>query len=371
MVMGNRPLAGALRRAFSALAVILLGPACSVAASAEQHSVRSGRLVELRGACDASAAVLTEPTAFDEYLVWNDETEATGRFRLDGTPLPVERHTANDPRNLQRQLRFQGASGEVDLEAAARIGGRLYIVGSHGRNSSGERRPRREQLAAVAVTRVGDAVSVAVEEGTRPYRDLVRHLAAINVLRSHIGLDRNSDPKLAPEKSGISIEGLASDLDDASLLLGFRNPLGADGKAVVLRLRNPSALVTSGGDPVLDPPMLLQLGGRGVRSIERAPASMSVGYLVVAGPVGDGTDFGLFTWSGVPGEDPVEVRGYMEATRGIPDFRPEGLVIDPGGRRILLLSDDGGRSTSGRECKDLPEDQQRFRTLLLDFDAAH
>lgn len=370
MVTGKRPLAGVFWRAFSAAAIILLGPACSMAATAEHHAVRNGRLVELRGACDASAAVLTDPTLFDEYLVWNDEKESTGRFRLDGTPLPVERFPAAHARNLQRQLRFQGASGEVDLEGAARLGDRLYIIGSHGRNSSGERRARREQLASVAVIQIGDAVSVTVEEGTRPYRDLVRHLAAIDVLRTHVGLERNADPDLAPEKSGISIEGLAAGLDDASLLLAFRNPLGTDGKAVVLRLRNPGGLVTTGSDPVIDPPMLLQLGGRAVRSIERAPSSMSAAYLVVGGPVGDGTDFALFTWSGVSGDDPVGVRGFVEATRGIADFRPEGLVIDPSGRRILLLSDDGGRSMSGRECKDLPEEEQRFRMLVLEFGVA-
>ncbi len=325
--------------------------------------------MELRGACDASGSLLTAPTSFDEILVWNDETETTGRFRMDGTPLPVEQHPESDPRNLQRQHRFQGASGEVDLEGAARVGRRLYVVGSHGRNSSGERRPRREQLAAVAVTRVGDAVSVSVEEDTQPYRDLVRHVAAIDVLRPHTGLERATDPGLAPEKSGVSIEGLAVGLDYSSLLLGFRNPLDAEGRAVVLRLQNHGDLVTSGSDPVLDASMLLQLGGRGVRSIERAPSSMSVAYLVVAGPVGDGTDFALFTWSGIPGEDPIEVLGFAEATRDIQDFRPEGLVL-PGGRRILLLSDDGDRSLAGRQCKALPGDQQRFRTLLLDFGTA-
>ena len=114
---------------------------------------------------------------------------------------------------------------------------------------------------------------------------------------------------------GLSIKGLAA-APDGSLLTGFRNPLVA-GKALLVRLSNPGAVVKGSEKAVFGPPVLINLGGRGVRSIDRVHS----GHVNVAGPVGDLGSFALFGWSGRATDLPVNTG------LSLPDgFSPEALV---------------------------------------------
>src|SRR5438094_602992 len=80
----------------------------------------------------------------------------------------------------------------------------------------------------------------------------------------------------------LSIEGLAS-TPDGALLIGFRNPITDDGKALVARLKNPDQVVA--GQPAeFGKPITLDLGGLGIRSMERRGDE----YLIVAGRHGEG-----------------------------------------------------------------------------------
>lgn len=60
----------------------------------------------------------------------------------------------------------------------------------------------------------------------------------------------------------------------------------------------------------------LNLGGRGIRSIDRALDGS--GYLILAGPSGSASaavthDFRLFTWSGDPAIAPIELDNNLDA----------------------------------------------------------
>src|SRR5690606_2454420 len=109
----------------------------------------------------------------------------------------------------------------------------------------------------------------------------------------------------SPEQdSGFGIEGLTTSPDGQSLWLAFRAPVsegGAARTALIVPLDNVSeVLAGSGAAPVFGTPIELDLGGRGIRSIERNAAGDS---LVLAGPSGAASadvadDFRLYRWDG-------------------------------------------------------------------------
>lgn len=312
--------------AVTALAAVL-------AAGAQAQAV-----TEYRGMCDASAAVALDDRHF---VVASDEDNTLRVFRR-GEPVAV----ATVP--LQRAL---GTDKESDLEGAARIGDAIYWISSHGRNSSGKVRADRYRLFVTAIDPSTSRPVVAPPAAMQTA--ILTQLLATDALAPWRLREAS---KLAPEApGGLNIEGLAA-TPDGQLLIGFRNPL-RDGKALVVALQNPRP-ASMGAAATFGPPIGLDLGGRGVRSLER----MDNGYLIVAGPVADRGDFALYRWSGAPGAAPQVVSGVTLGT-----LRPEALFVWPGTRRVQVLSDDGGVMSAGVACKDRPEAERSFRSIELDL----
>ncbi len=140
-------------------------------------------------------------------------------------------------------------------------------------------------------------------------------------------------------------------------MLGLRNPVPG-GLALLVPLQNPDDVIA--GKPArLGVPVQLNLGGLGVRSIDRRPETDD--YLIVAGPPGEGGPFQAYRWSGFNGSAPVPVGGIDLA-----GLQPEALVI-PERRRdsVLVLSDDGATLVDGVECKDAPAAKKRFRSITI------
>jgi hypothetical protein len=161
--------------------------------------------------------------------------------------------------------------------------------------------------------------------------------------------------QVAPEEpGGLNIEGLAA-TPSGGLLIGFRNPRPG-GRALIVPLDNPRAMVDAAAAPLFGDALLLDLGGRGIRSIER----IGTRYVIVAGAFDDGADFALFTWSGQAGDAP---RRVTEAPLGA--LRPEALFAWPGSERIQVLSDDGGVPVDGHPCKHkaVPAKKKSFRSV--------
>ncbi|MFC7738548.1 hypothetical protein ACFQX4_22680 [Roseomonas sp. GCM10028921] len=281
-------------------------------------------------------------------------------------------------------------SNRMDLEGAAALRERTYWIGSHSRNNDGERRTARHGFFATVWQ--DDAVVLAPGTQSVSLLDALSTLAEREAsrfpeLRRFIG-GAATDKNLAPDRGGLNIEGLAAGADESSLLLGLRSPRReADGAAFVISLRNPAAVVERGVDPDFGTPIPLDLGRRGIRSMEWLPGRRT--YLIVAGSAGDRTDssktFDLYSWAG-PGSAPVRLEGAEALLQnlvrpGEPSppstipFGPEALMVEshvPGRPvRIRLLSDDGDDKTGGSvECQDLPPEDagRRFRSLLLDLD---
>ncbi len=317
----------ALLRVLGALAV--LG-----AAAWTDAGVRAQEVTLYRGMCDASAAV-----ALDErhFVVASDEDNAL-RIFARGQSLPVTTLPLSP---------FLGTDRESDLEGAARVGQRIYWISSHGRNSSGKVRPDRYRLF---VTEVDDATSPPT---LKPVATAHTHLLQGLIDAESLKAWRLADAaRLAPEApGGLNIEGLA-ETADAQLLIGFRNPV-RDGKALVVALRNPQDVV-KGAAATFGPPIALELGGRGVRSLERIGSD----YLVVAGPTADRGDFALFRWSGHVVDAPRRISDIALGT-----LRPEALFAWPRTGVVQILSDDGGVETGGVACKGRPVSEQAFRSI--------
>jgi hypothetical protein len=163
------------------------------------------------------------------------------------------------------------------------------------------------------------------------------------------------------KEGGLDIEGLVE--WQGELLAGLRGPVTADGRALVVRMKE--------GKP--EAGWAITLGeGRGIRAMEVAGDRI----FLVAGPMGETQfdtikPFTLFSW--VPGQDPVRVDAIQtppEVPREL--VSPEGLVWD--GEKLWMLLDEGGRiaeepevKAMGEEvkCKDMPESLRYSRMIAL------
>lgn len=295
-----------------------------------------------RGPCDASAAVALDT---DHFVVAGDEDNVLRIYRR-GRPEPVS--------EAPLAAFLDSGDKESDLEAAAAVGRRIYWIASHGRNGKGKLRPDRQRFFA---TDLDPGTQPGVSPAGTPYRGLLEDLAAAPTLA---GLRLGDAAQLAPEApGGLNIEGLAA-MPDGSLLVGFRNPV-PNGRALLVPLLNPAELVTavSGRKARFGEPILLELRGRGVRSIDRALDGR--GYWIVAGPASDAGAFTLYQWSGRTKDAPR----IVDSTELV-GLRPEALFeLQGGGGTLQILSDDGGVVTSGMACKDRPMTAQGFRSITL------
>ncbi len=152
------------------------------------------------------------------------------------------------------------------------------------------------------------------------------------------------DPESA---GGFNIEGLAMAPNGTTAYIGFRAPLVGlnQDQALIAPLANIDALVTgAAASATLGDPILLNLGGRGIRSIERNSAGE---YLIVAGPPEAGKSFKLYKWSGSAADAPVELNVDMAALNPQGSF--ERIVDMPsplcGDKPVQLLVDNGDLGT--------------------------
>jgi hypothetical protein len=244
-------------------------------------------------------------------------------------------------------------NAEVDVEGVTRIGDILYWIGSHGANSRGKSQPSARRLFATRVAVVSGKAEITPLG--KPYENLVEDLIADPAFAA---FDLEAAAKRAPKTpNALNIEGLTA-TPTGGLLIGFRNPI-PHGRALLVPLENPREVVEGKARAKLGAPVLLSLGGLGVRSIEYSPARRE--YLIVAGPDGVEGPFHLYTWTGSPTEAPQQVP-HVEFT----GLQPEALIVFPETPdEIVILSDDGTRLVDGVQSKDLPPMQREFRSLRV------
>ena len=321
----------------------LLGVLLSSAGARAEQGAGSDELLIFTGSCDGSAAVLLD----DGRLLVSEDTNNILRYfsQKGGGPLatfdayPITEVDPHSRRNFSA------------IEGAARLGDRSYWISSHSRQFEGKNRPNRRRFFALKTVAGSGAVEPAGVAFTRLLQILSERGAVPVVDLSRSIMIRHSQlPYLAPDKGGFNIAGLAAAKDGKGLLIGLRNPR-TRGRAVVLPLENPAMLTRGPAIPRFGEPVLLDLGGLGISSLEYSPATDS--YFVVAAPHDKSEGFKLYEWSGETAVAPVLLQDISPH-----DLAPEAMVVGKRGRRVLLLSDDG-------EIPYTVEDRSECSRLLL------
>lgn len=344
-----------LTRSTHALRRLVIAALSAVTTSAAAQA----QITTYRGACDGSAAVALGQNRF---VVADDDSNVLNVYRTGQAAAVLELNLnvfLEAPTKKKPGPDGKPVFKEADLEGAARIGDRIYWIGSHGRDSGGEAEPGRSRLFATRIVPHPDGPRLE-PIGPGAYKTLREDMFDDPKLKS-LNLSEAFAPGKkdgpAPEsENGFNIEGLAA-TPDGRLLIGFRNPRPGK-EAVVIPLDNPAEVVDAGKKPVFGNPGRLELEGRGIRSIEWIDGT----YVIVAGPHGNAgksdikPPFALFTWSGEANTRPVMMKNVE-----IPaDFSPEAVLAVPGGPSMMLLSDDGTD-----DCKDADKTQKSFRALIL------
>lgn len=304
---------------------------------------QTAKTIKHSGMSDASAA---EPLLNKRFIVAGDEFNVFKVYdAMNAGPPQIEI-------DFNKLLGIKNPKHEADIEGSARLNNLVYWIGSHARNGAGELKWKRHQFFATEI--IDDGENVEVRQYGTAYTGLI-----VELLRYHWfqkltleRLDPQPDPKLAAKCLGsINIEGLAAFED--GLLLGFRNPI-PDNQALLIPFINPHEVIRSGAHPQFEKPIRLDLGGRGIRSIDYSETRNQ--YIITSGSFDTVSDFEFFSWSG-PGHEPTK----LNIETGL---NPEAIVIFDDLAEFLVISDDGGEQAPGENSpfKDIPEDEQEFRT---------
>ncbi|RME93595.1 MAG: DUF3616 domain-containing protein [Verrucomicrobia bacterium] len=293
------------------------------------------------GLCDASAVV---PAGRGAFWVGNDEENTLRLYDPAAGPWALEALPLDDFLEVDRE------HPEADIEGAADAGELVFWITSHGRNKDGKKRPSRRRFFATRWVEAPDGRGPRrLVPAGKPFKGLLEVLLE-DPRYGGFGL-REGSRRAPKEAGGLNIEGLAV-APGGALWIGFRNPIPR-GRALIATLLNPREVTLSGALPRLGEPILLDLGGLGVRDLVRDGDH----WWILAGEPDGGDEFRLFRWKG-PGARPVP-----EALPIPADFSPEAIA-PMGEGRLLLLSDDGTREIDGCRCKDLKDPgQRRFRAL--------
>lgn len=187
--------------------------------------------------------------------------------------------------------------------------------------------PDRSAYVRLHLDAASGRLQGAIERGSlRPFFDRSPYFRATF---------RDDATRRPPAKEGgIDVEGLALE-PDGRLVFGLRGPvlLGEYCPVVLVEFERPEDAEVR----------FVRLGGLGIRGMSR----LSDGYLLLAGPVGDGEDYRLFAWDGadmVPGTDapPARLTDLGEVPRPSEAAKPEGITVvaeDRSSYTVLVVYD--------------------------------
>jgi hypothetical protein len=240
----------------------------------------------------------------DEGIAFNvlKKVDAT-HYQLDAAPKLID-----------------DADAEIDLEGAASDEDYVYLIGSH---SMLRKKVDEDRTYAKNRQRMADVQPHA--DSYRLFRLKLKDNGKIEskdemTLKDLLEIDPLAAPftKIPSKENGIDIEGIA--VRDGQLYLGFRGPVLRDNYVPILAFKFDA--------PSEHELFFVPLGGRGIRDI----VATSDGFLILAGPLGDGDgSYLLYHWNGkdcVPGEG--NLGGRVVRLAEVPSAngaKPEGVTI--------------------------------------------
>tara|TARA_R110002073_G_scaffold140253_2_gene290694 strand:- start:68028 stop:68972 length:945 start_codon:yes stop_codon:yes gene_type:complete len=297
---------------------------------------QEGHVVTFTGTCDASGAV---PLEGNRFALADDEDNLIRIYESEkgGAPLAVVALAG-----------IENSGGEMDLEAATRIGDDAIWLASHSRSKSGKEKPKRLNMFVSTAPTVHTPLElVASPQGTL-LDDFIAEPALAEFTLAHAA-------SLAPKTPGaLNIEGMTA-RPDGGVFIGFRNPV-PDGKALIVGVANPLEAAKGLARAKVDAVHRLDLGeGRGVRGLSVWRGR----YLLLGGTPADTAVTKLFTWDGVSEEaTAVDV--------DLADFNPEAFYTPEHQDLILVISDDGLTMRDGLPCKKLKDPaSKQFRGIWV------
>lgn len=282
----------------------------------------------------------------DGYLLaGSSEDNFIRLYRKDQSGRPVKTFDFNDGTT--------GIGGSnADIESMARVNDMLYVVGSHGNNSSGDAKPARRVLFTAAISGSGaDTTLTYIGKYTGLWDDLRAWDQAHGDRLGFAAGQASGVP--ANDLNGFNIEGFEfAPGSTSSGYLAFRSPLvDQDGKpsAVIVPVENANALVLGAGgtNPQFGDPIYLDLGGRTIREIRK---NSDDEYLISAQSDSGSPQWKLFAWDGNPANRPIPVKN-------LPDPDPtrtgswESIVSVPrtlaDGGTVTMVADSGDTAYYG------------------------
>ena len=228
-------------------------------------------------------------------------------------------------RDISLTRSSQKSTEELDIESIAIDGDTLYAIGSHSLRRKAVRltntckQNRKRLFQVVKEDRKNQVFTVPIDlESGEPNGKIKSRDRLQSVLKKDDILGPFT--KIPSKENGVDIEGVA--VQDGKLFLGFRGP--------VLRGNYVPVMVTSLKKPKDYELRFINLDGRGIRDI----LSVVEGFLLIAGPMGDGLDpYELFFWDGsdlVPGTDrpisPQQLYSFGQLTPPL-GAKAEGITL--------------------------------------------
>jgi VCBS repeat protein/endonuclease/exonuclease/phosphatase family protein/Calx-beta domain-containing protein len=326
------------------------------------------------GTSDGSAGVAIDGAYM---FVANDEEETIRLYPRAGSGMPLASF------DIKPMLGLTDGTREVDIEAAAKVGSRIYWLGSHSNSSSGSIRVNRYRVFA---TDMGGSGAASTLTYAGRYDHLRTDLIGWDSSNAHglganyFGLAASAASGVipeAPDGSGFNLEGLVMAPDNTTAYLAFRAPISpasARTKALIVPVQNFAALAVSGGaagSATFGAPILLDLGGRGIREIAKNASNQ---YVIIAGsPTATGAppqDFAFYTWDGNPASAVVKRAADFAAFNTDGSFEGIVEVPDPLTSASLLqvLVDNGDTVwyNDSTISKELPEPRfRKFRSEVV------
>ncbi|MDR0606450.1 MAG: T9SS type A sorting domain-containing protein [Bacteroidales bacterium] len=317
------------------------------------------------GLSDASTAVALRNEHY--FLVSDDETNEIRLYNRYQSGLPVQLFDLGTFSNIDTD------EPEMDIEASTRgviYPNRIYWCGSLGNSRTGKLRTSRNRLVVTEINEAGENTTLTYRKHFEDLREKIISWGDVNGYDFSSSAAANMIPKRI---DGFNLEGMAIAPDSLSCYLGFRAPLiketGNNERtlALIAPLQNFEQLLNDNANldnAVFGEPILLDLGGRSIRSLDRL---LNGKYLIVAGMYDDNSDSAaLYLWSGNRGDQPV----LLQRLSSTGEAHPEAFLEGNSTKTLLeieLINDNGTVDyyEDGNEAKSLALPLRKFRKEML------